>query len=140
LIEAGYNAVVLDNLHNSSTEAIRRIEGIVNKEVPFEKVDLTDLDAVKAVFAKYPIDSVIHFAGLKVAPTTCRLRIGRWRKWKDPSGVLSRERRWQHQLDQSNARSKCEDSRLLLIRNGLRRRDTFRKHDSYPWYTIPYTN
>jgi UDP-glucose 4-epimerase len=66
LIEAGYNAVVLDNLHNSSTEAIRRIEGIVNKEVPFEKVDLTELDAVKAVFAKYPIDSVIHFAGLKV--------------------------------------------------------------------------
>lgn len=66
MIEAGYNAVILDNLHNSSTEAIRRIEGIVNHSVPFENVDLTDFDAVKTVFAKYPIDSVIHFAGLKV--------------------------------------------------------------------------
>jgi len=70
LIEAGYNVVILDNLHNSSTEAIRRIEGIVKKQLPFEQVDLTDLNAVKAVFAKYSIDSVIHFAGLKVAPKT----------------------------------------------------------------------
>jgi UDP-glucose 4-epimerase len=48
-------------------EAVRRIEAIVGKSVPFENVDLTNLDAVKAVFAKYPIDSVIHFAALKVA-------------------------------------------------------------------------
>ena len=47
-------------------EAVRRIEAIVGKSVPFENVDLTNLDAVKAVFAKYPIDSVIHFAALKV--------------------------------------------------------------------------
>jgi UDP-glucose 4-epimerase len=66
LIEAGYNTVILDNLYNSSTEAVRRIEGIVGKSVPFENVDLCDFDAVKGVFAKYPIDSVIHFAGLKV--------------------------------------------------------------------------
>ena len=68
IIEAGYNVVILDNLHNSSTEAVRRIEAIVGKKVPFENCDLTNLDAVKAVFAKYPIDSVIHFAALKVTP------------------------------------------------------------------------
>ena len=66
MIQAGYNVVILDNLHNSSTEAVRRIEGIVDKSVPFEKVDLTDFDAVKGVFAKYSVASVIHFAGLKV--------------------------------------------------------------------------
>jgi UDP-glucose 4-epimerase len=66
LVQAGYNVVILDNLVNSSTEAVRRIEGIVGKSVAFEEVDLTDFDAVKGVFAKYSIDSVIHFAGLKV--------------------------------------------------------------------------
>jgi hypothetical protein len=68
LIEAGYNVVILDNLVNSSTEAVRRIEAIVGKSVAFEKVDLCDFDAVKGVFGKYDIDSVIHFAGLKVWP------------------------------------------------------------------------
>ena len=66
LIENGCNVVILDNLHNSSTEAVRRIEAIVGKSVAFENVDLTDFEAVKAVFGKYPVESVIHFAGLKV--------------------------------------------------------------------------
>ena len=66
IIEAGYNVVILDNLRNSSTEAVQRIEAIVGKPVPFENADLTDLDAVKKVFQKYEIDSVIHFAALKV--------------------------------------------------------------------------
>lgn len=65
LIQANYNVVILDNLINSSTEAVRRIEGIVKQPVPFEQVDLNDSEAVRGVFAKYPIDSVIHFAGLK---------------------------------------------------------------------------
>jgi hypothetical protein len=65
-METGYNVVILDNLHNSSMEALRRIEGIVGKQIPFENVDLCDFEAVKKVFEKYPIDSVIHFAGLKV--------------------------------------------------------------------------
>jgi UDP-glucose 4-epimerase len=66
IIEAGYNVVILDNLSNSSMEAVRRIEAIVGKSVAFENVDLTNFDAVKSVFEKYPIDSVIHFAALKV--------------------------------------------------------------------------
>ena len=68
VIEAGYNVVILDNLRNSSKEALRRIEAIVGKTVPFEHVDLTDIDAVRGVFKKYDIDSVIHFAALKVTP------------------------------------------------------------------------
>jgi UDP-glucose 4-epimerase len=68
LVQAGYKVVVLDNLCNSSIEAIRRIEAIVHKRIPFEQVDLTNFPALATVFAKYPIDSVIHFAGLKVRP------------------------------------------------------------------------
>jgi len=67
IVEKGYNVVMLDSLRNSSMEAVRRIEAIVGRKVPFERVDLTDLAAVKKVFVKYPIDSVIHFAALKVS-------------------------------------------------------------------------
>ncbi len=66
LIQAGYEVIVADNLYNSSEEAIRRVEKIVGKEIPFVRVELCDMDQVEALFARYPgIDSVMHFAGLK---------------------------------------------------------------------------
>lgn len=65
LIKNGYDIVILDNLCNSKYESINRIIELTGKEVPFEKVDLLDYDGVKAVFEKYDIDAVIHFAGLK---------------------------------------------------------------------------
>ncbi len=65
LLNAGYEVVVLDNLYNSSEEALRRVEQITGKKVSFYQADLLDYPAVEAVFEKEPIDSVIHFAGLK---------------------------------------------------------------------------
>ena len=66
LIAAGYDIVVADNLSNSCEEAVCRVEKIAGKQIPFENVELCDIAAVEALFAKYPdIDSVIHFAGLK---------------------------------------------------------------------------
>ena len=66
LIQAGYDIVVADNLVNSSEEAIRRVEQIVGKPVPFVKAELCNPDEVEALFQQHPdIDAVIHFAGLK---------------------------------------------------------------------------
>ena len=66
LIEAGYEIVVADNLINSSEEAVRRVEKITGKTVPFVKCELCDPVEVKELFRNYPnIDAVIHFAGLK---------------------------------------------------------------------------
>ena len=66
LIQAGYEVIVADNLYNSSEEAIRRVEKIVGKKIPFVKTELCDMEQVEALFAQYPdIDSVMHFAGLK---------------------------------------------------------------------------
>nr|WP_325185267.1 UDP-glucose 4-epimerase GalE [uncultured Oscillibacter sp.] len=66
LIQAGYEVIVADNLYNSSEEAVRRVEKIVGKKIPFERTELCDLNQVEALFAKYPgIDAVMHFAGLK---------------------------------------------------------------------------
>ncbi|MFK7731567.1 MAG: UDP-glucose 4-epimerase GalE [Pseudomonadales bacterium] len=65
LLEAGHQAVVVDNLSNSSEEAVRRVEAITSKSLPLHKVDIRDYEGLAAVFEQYEFDSVIHFAGLK---------------------------------------------------------------------------
>jgi UDP-glucose 4-epimerase len=57
LLEAGYKVVITDNLYNSSEEAINRIELICGKRPEFFSLDIRD---------EKDIDSVIHFAALKV--------------------------------------------------------------------------
>ncbi len=66
LIKAGYDIVVADNLVNASEEAVRRVEEIVGRPIPFVKAELCDPAQVEDLFARHPdIDAVIHFAGLK---------------------------------------------------------------------------
>ena len=66
LIKAGYDIVVADNLVNASEEAVRRVEEIVGRPIPFVKAELCDPAQVEDLFAQHPdIDAVIHFAGLK---------------------------------------------------------------------------
>ena len=65
LLQEGYEVIVLDNLYNSSRKAIDRVEEITGKKVIFYEADMTDREAVKAVFDAEHIDAVIHFAGLK---------------------------------------------------------------------------
>jgi len=65
LISAGYNPVIVDNLSNSKASVLERIAEITGKKPPFYKVGLRDSATLDKVFKKHPIDSVIHFAGLK---------------------------------------------------------------------------
>ena len=65
LLNAGYEVVVIDNLYNSSEEALRRVEKITGKTVKFYEGDLLNREDVEKVFEQESIDSVIHFAGLK---------------------------------------------------------------------------
>ena len=65
LIKAGYEVVVVDNLCNSSLESLKRVESLVDCDIPFHKVDVRDKAALTQVFEQYLIDGVIHFAGLK---------------------------------------------------------------------------
>lgn len=73
LLNAEYEIVVTDNLSDSCEEALRRLEQITGKTVPFVKADLWDTEAVEDIFAKYPqIDAVMHFAGLKAVGESVR--------------------------------------------------------------------
>lgn len=65
LLEAGYPVVVLDNLGNSSREALRRVEALTGKQVTFVEGDVRDAVALDALFREHSIAAVIHFAGLK---------------------------------------------------------------------------
>ena len=65
LLNAGHRVVVVDNLDNSSAEALRRVEHITGKTVDFHLLDLLDREGLALVFKRYRIDAVIHFAGLK---------------------------------------------------------------------------
>ncbi|MBQ6550464.1 MAG: UDP-glucose 4-epimerase GalE, partial [Lachnospiraceae bacterium] len=65
LQNAGEEVVVIDNLVNSSREALRRVEAITGKSVKFYEVDIRDRAGLNDVMEKEPIEACIHFAGLK---------------------------------------------------------------------------
>src|SRR5690606_24095795 len=65
LIAAGHSVVIIDNLANSSEEAVRRVEQITGASIPFVQADVRDEKALDALFTEHAVDSVVHFAGLK---------------------------------------------------------------------------
>ena len=71
LYNAGHEVVIVDNLANSKEEAIKRVEKITGKEVPFVKADVRDREAMDKIFKSWKIDAVIHFAGLKAVGESC---------------------------------------------------------------------
>lgn len=65
LIVAGHTPIIVDNLSNSSVEAVRRVEKITGTSIPFYEFDLRDEPALDKVFTEHTFDAAIHFAGLK---------------------------------------------------------------------------
>ncbi len=65
LLNSDYEVVIVDNLSNSSVEAIHRVKRITNKDLVFYETDLCRLDELDEIFKHEEIDAVIHFAGLK---------------------------------------------------------------------------
>ncbi|MDE6784343.1 MAG: UDP-glucose 4-epimerase GalE [Ruminococcus sp.] len=73
LLDAGYDVVVVDNLSNSSREAIDRIQTITGKKFDFYEADVRDEETLSEIFDKKKIDAVIHFAGLKAVGESVRI-------------------------------------------------------------------
>ncbi len=65
LMSAGWTAVILDNLSNSSRAVLERIEQIAGRAPVFVHGDIRDEAALRSVFSGHAIDAVVHFAGLK---------------------------------------------------------------------------
>lgn len=73
LLNAGYEVVAVDNLSNSSAEAIRRVERLAGKSIKFYENDIRDKNAMDNIFENENIDAVIHFAGLKAVGESCEI-------------------------------------------------------------------
>lgn len=69
---AGYDVIVIDNLDNSSSESLKRVEKITGKAVKFYKEDVRDKAALRKIFSENKIEAVIHFAGLKAVGESVR--------------------------------------------------------------------
>jgi len=65
LLNAGHEAVIVDNLYNASEKVLERLEEITGKPVTFCNADVADKAALSAIFAQHSFDAVIHFAGYK---------------------------------------------------------------------------
>ncbi|MCX0339657.1 UDP-glucose 4-epimerase GalE [Acinetobacter radioresistens] len=65
LLQAGHEVIVLDNLSNSSEEALHRVQQLTQKSLVFIQGDIRDHQVLEQIFGEYKIDAVIHFAGLK---------------------------------------------------------------------------
>ena len=74
LLHSGHQVTVIDNLANSSREALRRVEALSGRTLTFHEVDLLDLEALRTVFRQTPeATAVIHFAGLKAVGESVRI-------------------------------------------------------------------
>ncbi|MCF7355040.1 UDP-glucose 4-epimerase GalE [Vibrio sp. CK2-1] len=65
MIEAGMTPIIFDNLYNSKSTVLDRIEKVSGVRPIFVEGDIRDKQAISQVLKQYDIESVIHFAGLK---------------------------------------------------------------------------
>ena len=75
LLNDGHQVIAIDNLSNSSQDALEQVSVITKTKLQnsesvsgkyiFIKGDLRDRNIISKIFSLYPIDAVIHFAGLK---------------------------------------------------------------------------
>ncbi len=65
LAASGYQLLILDNLCNSSSVVLERIEQISGVRPKFVQGDIRDRGLLKQIFADHSISAVLHFAGLK---------------------------------------------------------------------------
>lgn len=65
LMQAGYRVTILDNLSNSTRDAVRRIGCIAGSQPRFVEGDVLDKELVTSLLREEAATAVIHFAGLK---------------------------------------------------------------------------
>jgi UDP-glucose 4-epimerase len=78
LARVGATPVVLDNFANSSRGVIGRLEQLTGSRIRCFEVDVRDVVALRAAFAKYPISAVVHCAGLKAVGESAERPLAYW--------------------------------------------------------------
>ncbi|KAK3826513.1 MAG: UDP-glucose 4-epimerase [Linnemannia elongata] len=78
LLSLGKRLVIIDNLCNSSEEALHRAKVLADNKgsLVFHKVDLLDAAAMEHIFQLYTFSACIHFAGLKAVGESAQIPLG----------------------------------------------------------------
>lgn len=72
LLQAGHPVVVLDNLCNSSPEALARVARIAGRAPVLVQGNVRDASLLRRVLADHGVGAVLHFAGLKAVGESVR--------------------------------------------------------------------
>ncbi len=65
LLERGYDIVLLDDFSNAARDVPDRLRQITGIAMPVIEADIRDPEAMRAAFAAFPVDAVVHFAAKK---------------------------------------------------------------------------
>jgi UDP-glucose 4-epimerase len=65
LLNAGMDAVVIDNLSNSNRASLERVQSLCGRSLVFRQIDIRDEQAVYETIRDWGVTAVIHLAGLK---------------------------------------------------------------------------
>lgn len=75
LLDRGQDVVVVDDHSNSSPAALDAVRRLTGRPVIAHELDIRDHHALAAVFARYPIEAVIHFAAKKAIAESLRIPV-----------------------------------------------------------------
>ena len=80
LLEQNYEVIIIDDLSNSTVEALDGIQKITGKKPAFEQFNLCDEEKLEAFFQKYQgIDAIIHFAAFKAVGESVQIPLRYYR-------------------------------------------------------------
>lgn len=71
LVAAGFEPIVVDNFSNSKPQVMDRLKTITGRALTLVEADINDRQAMAAVFDRYEISAVLHFAGYKAVGESC---------------------------------------------------------------------
>ena len=91
LLAQGYTVVVVDDLSNSSPEALWRVRAIagISEDSPqlrFYEASILDREALHRIFSENGIDAIIHFAGFKAVGESVAKPLEYY--WNNVAGTL----------------------------------------------------
>ena len=66
LLERGEDIIALDNYVNSCSESLKRVGEITGRSFKIEECDIRDTARLDRIFTENDVDTVIHFAGLRI--------------------------------------------------------------------------
>lgn len=87
LLAAGWDVTVIDDLSNSSPEALRRVEKLAGRRLRFVEGDVLDEAALDRAFGDGGCAAVVHFAARKAVGESCADPLGYYRT--NVGGTLS---------------------------------------------------